>query len=49
MEKLLNDALEALRKAQLELLHPCETYNQLDDMQFKICDMLENKEWEGKV
>ena len=45
MEQYLKDALESLRKAQLEIVHPCEAYNSLDDMQFKICDMLENKIW----
>lgn len=49
MEQHLKDALESLRHAQEEILHPCELYSQLDDMQSALTDIIESKSWEGKV
>lgn len=49
MEQLLKVALASLRLAQEEILHPCELYSQLDDMQSALQDMIESKSWEGKV
>jgi len=49
MEKKLRDVLIALKAAQEEILHPCELYSQLEDMQFAVEDMIDGKTWEGKV
>ena len=49
METHLKAALESLRLAQEEILHPCELYSQLDDMQSALQDAIDNKVWEGKV
>lgn len=46
MEKHLRDALIALKAAQDEILHPCELYSQLEDMQFAVEDMIDQKVWE---
>jgi hypothetical protein len=47
MEQYLKDALASLRRAQEEILHPCELYSQLDDMQSALQDIIESKAWEG--
>lgn len=49
MEKKLRDVLIALKAAQDEILHPCELYSQLEDMQFSVETMIDDKAWEGKV
>lgn len=49
METHLKKALEALRDAQEEILHPCELYSLLDDMQSALADIIESKSWEGKI
>ncbi len=49
MEQHLKNALESLRKAQEEILHPCEFYSQLDDMQSALQDAIDSKTWEGNV
>jgi hypothetical protein len=49
IEKHLLDAISALSLAQHEILHPCELYSQLDDMQSDLVDVIESKSWEGKV
>jgi hypothetical protein len=46
METLLKSALESLRKAQEEILFPCELYSQLDDMQSALQDAIDDKAWE---
>ncbi len=49
MENLLKDAIAAIRKAQEEILFPCELYTQLEEMQSALEGAIENKMWEGKV
>ncbi len=49
IEKRLRDALIALKAAQEEILHPCELYSQLEDMQLAIEQIIDDKAWEGKV
>lgn len=46
MEKHLKDALINLRNAQLEISHPGTTYEQLENMQNLLTDMLEDRVWE---
>lgn len=40
IEQHLKDALALLRLAQEEILHPCELYSQLDDMQSTLTDII---------
>lgn len=49
IENYLKIAIAALRLAQEEILHPCELYSQLDDMQSALADMIETKPWNGNV
>ena len=49
IEKKLRDALIALKSAQEEILHPCELYSQLEDMQLSVEQMIDDKAWEGNV
>ena len=49
MEQHLKNAIAALRLAQEEILHPCELYSQLEDMQSALQDAIDDKTWEGKV
>jgi hypothetical protein len=49
IENYLTEALAVLKKAQDELLLPCELYIQLEDMQLSLQSIIEDKGWEGRV
>ncbi len=49
IEKYLKDAIATIRKAQEEILFPCELYTQLEEMQSALEGAIENKMWKGHV